>query len=114
VTKQSTFIVVDKHWFNMAGINDILANGRKSQNTGDAHLLMSDDFDISDHRGIWLNHVTTKAVLHRKDNSQVTMKFMIPWRYVLGLGLSEEGSTSIGFKAGEATTLIDTTGGAED
>jgi hypothetical protein len=30
-TKQTAFIVVSKDWFNSAGINQILGNGKESQ-----------------------------------------------------------------------------------
>jgi hypothetical protein len=75
---------------------------------------MAGDPDLSDHRGVWVIGVITKAVLHATDHSPVKMKFLIPWSHVLGLGLSDEQSSgsTIGFKAGAATTLVDTGGEA--
>jgi hypothetical protein len=45
----------------------------------------------------------------------VKMKFMIPWHYVLGLGLPDVQSaeSTIGFKAGAGTTLVDAKGEVE-
>ena len=73
---------------------------------------MAGDPDLSDHRGIWLTDVITTAVLNRSDDSPVKMKFMIPWHYVLGLGLPDLQSqeSTIGFKAGAGTTLVDAKG----
>jgi len=113
--KQIAFIVVSKEWFNTGGINHILANGRESQGSGEAHLIMAGDPDLSDPRGIWLTNVITTAVLNRSDESPVKMKFMIPWHYVLGLGLPDVQSaeSTIGFKAGAGTTLLDANGEVE-
>ena len=113
--KQIAFIVVSKEWFNTGGINHILANGRESQGNGEAHLIVAGDPDLSEHRGIWLTNVITTAVLNRSDESPVKMKFMIPWHYVLGLGLPDVQSTesTIGFKAGAGTTLVDAKGEVE-
>jgi hypothetical protein len=113
--KQIAFIVVSKEWFNTGGINHILANGRQSQGSGEAHLIMADNADLSDHRGIWLTNVITTAVLNRSDESPVKMKFMIPWHYVLGLGLPDVQSaeSTIGFKAGAGITLVDAKGEVE-
>ena len=76
---------------------------------------MAGDPDLSDHRGIWLTDVITTAVLNRSDDSPVKMKFMIPWHYVLGLGLPDLQSqeSTIGFKAGAGKTLVDAKGDAE-
>src|SRR5688572_18948045 len=113
--KQTAFIVVSKEWFNTAGINHILNDGKESHASGGAHLIMAGDPDLSDHRGIWLTNVVTTAVLNTSDGSPVNMKFMIPWHYVLGLGLPELQSqeSTIGFKAGAGTTLVDAQGEVE-
>jgi hypothetical protein len=113
--KQIAFIVVSKEWFNTGGINHILANGRESQGSGEAHLIMADNADLGDHRGIWLTNVITTAVLNRSDGSPVKMKFLIPWHHVLGLGLPDLQSqeSTIEFKAGARTTLVDARGDVE-
>jgi len=106
-TKQIAFIVVRKDWYNSAGINHLLGNGRESRADGEAHLIMAGDPDLSDHRGVWIPGVVTTAVLNRSDNSPTKMRFLIPWQYILGVGLDEGSAESvIGFTPGKATILI--------
>jgi hypothetical protein len=113
-TKQTVFIIVDERWFNMAGVNDLVGRGVKSNSSSGAHLIISGITDLSDHKGIWLGNVTTN-ILHAKDRSPVTMKVMIPWSYVLSVGVQEEEvgeSMPIGFTTtGVAMTVADNQSG---
>jgi hypothetical protein len=65
-----------------------MVTGRESNATGDTHMIMA-PFDDMDHRGLWLRDVESN--LRRKsDDSQVNMRLLIPWEFVLAVGLVDE------------------------
>jgi hypothetical protein len=105
---ETVFVVVRKDWINTAGINQIVGHGRESNAEGDAHLIISDrGFDLSDHRGLWLNRVTTTVLT--RDGSEIAMRFLIPWSAVLGLGIrdADASQNTVGFTGAAMTVLPD-------
>lgn len=104
--KQRAFVVVSRSWVNTDGISEIVNNGRKSQADGDAHMVIAPLHDVSDHRGLWLEKITTDKL--RRDGATISLTFMIPWSFVLGLGLLDEtdAAASIGFKGTGSTSVF--------
>lgn len=101
--QQTAIVIVSKHWINTEGINTILAKGRISEATGDAHIVIATVSDTSDPQGLWLSGIKTSEL--KRDGSSISMKFMVPWRFVLGLGLVDDLEPStLGFRGGSATT----------
>jgi hypothetical protein len=84
--KETVFVVVKKTWFDAA--MDPLVTGRPSKSQVDAHVMVATVDDASDHRGLWLRGI--KSRYQRKDGSPVDMRLMIPWQFVLALGLVAE------------------------
>ena len=107
VHKKTAFVVVSKDWIN-TGVRHLLNHGRGSHSTGDTHLVIAPLDDASDHRGLWLSGITTTQLT--ADSSSVTMKFMIPWSAILGLGLIDEETKSLGFKTDETTHVFSAAG----
>jgi hypothetical protein len=104
--KQTAIVVVSKDWIN-TGVRFLVNHGKKSGTIGgspDTHLVIAPVDDASDHRGLWLKGITTTELT--TDTSPVTLKFMIPWSFVLGLGLIDGERNSVGFKAGETTHVF--------
>jgi hypothetical protein len=107
--EQDAFVVVSKEWFDFPGIRDLLNAGRRSKSTGEAHLLIAPLVDSSDHKGLWVKGITTRELT--QDGSPVTMDFMIPWNYVIGLGMRTDDGNSggLGFKVDELTHVLAST-----
>ena len=93
--KQTAFVVVQKSWFNLA--MNALVTRRDSQSEVDAHVLIADLDDVTDHRGLWIRNIKS-AYQNKKDDSWVMMKLMIPWQFVLSVGLVDKSvSIRVGF-----------------
>ena len=108
--KTRAFVMVQRSWFDET-IGPV-TSGRESQSTGNAHTIVGTLDDIADHRGLWLQDVPT-LYRKQKDDSPVTFaRLLIPWQYVLSLGL-EDATTSAKIKPGFANTT-DLTGSDTD
>jgi hypothetical protein len=87
MSKQETaFVVVQKTWFDLA--MNPLVTGRPSESQVDAHVMIGTLDEISDLRGLWLRDITSRMA--KKDGSFVTMRLMIPWQFILSVGLVDE------------------------
>src|ERR1035438_2482114 len=96
--QQTAFVVVSKDWLD-TGVRYCISHGRKSRSTSNTHILIGDVENTSDERGLWLKNIKTTAFSDGDSPATLTMKFMIPWTFVLGLGLvaDEAGETKLGF-----------------
>ena len=87
MSKQETaFVVVQKTWFDLA--MNPLVTGRPSESQFNAHVMIGTLDDISDLRGLWLRDITSRMA--KKDGASVTMRLMIPWQFILSVGLADE------------------------
>jgi hypothetical protein len=82
--EQTAIVVVTKEWID-TGVRFLLNDGKMSGSTSNTHIVTADVENTSDQRGLWLKNVKTRAM--KRDGSVVTMRLMIPWTFVLGLGL---------------------------
>ena len=83
---QKAIVVVSRDWIN-TGVRHLVNRGQESRSTSDTHIIFSEVDDVSDQRGLWLKDVSTTALT--KDGSKTTMRLMIPWAYIVALGLIE-------------------------
>ncbi len=97
--KQTAIVVVSKEWIDTA-VRHLVNHGRESRSTGQTHVITADIEDTADHRGLWLSNVNTSQLT--KDGSNVTMRFMIPWNFILGLGVVDH---SLQVKTGFARSV---------
>lgn len=65
----------------------LVRNGKMSS-SADTHIVIPPLEDASDQRGLWLREITTTQLT--EDLSPVTMKFMIPWSFVIACGLVDD------------------------
>jgi hypothetical protein len=96
---QSAVVVVTKDWINTT-VRHLINHGQESRSTGETHLVIGDLEGTSDHHGLWLKNVKTTHLT--ADGSEVTMvRFMIPWAFVVALGVVDH-STQVepGFAGG--------------
>jgi len=101
-------VIVDRAWSELPGVKRFLEHAQKPRQgpPSGAHFVLGPIVDTSDLKGLWLGDVTTEAI-QRRDGQPFTMKFMIPWQYVLGLGeIEESGPTPIGFKSNPETIVL--------
>ena len=96
--QQTAFVVVSKDWLD-TGIRYCINHGRTSRSTSNTHILIGDVENTSDERGLWLKNIKTTEFSDGDSPATLTMKFMIPRSFVLGLGLvaDEAGETKLGF-----------------
>jgi hypothetical protein len=102
--EQTAFVVVQKSWYDDAISH--LAGGY-SNSTGDVHVIVGRLDNETDPHGLWLRDVPTE-MRKQRDGSRVTLqRLMIPWRYVVALGIGDEAVT---LRAGftNATTVLST------
>jgi hypothetical protein len=99
---QTAFVVVQKSWFDhaMHGLT-----GRESKSEIDSHVIMAPLDDINDPRGLWLRDIDSPWI-KKTDSSTVIMRLMIPWHFVLAVGLADEaGPIPTGFTGNTVTDL---------
>src|SRR5262245_50851919 len=93
--KQTVFLVVQRAWYDLT-MNPLIT-GTGSKSTGDAHVMYGAVKDLSDHRGLWFEKLTSEAITER-DGTKLIMDVMVPWKYILCLGLVDERTPSpVGF-----------------
>lgn len=93
--KPLAVVAVSKEWMN-SGVHLLLDNGKPSESTNNAHLLILSLEDDTDHRGLWLADITTERLT--TNGSPVTMrKFLVPWSYIYAVGLIEDSKLKPGF-----------------
>ncbi|HEY7450687.1 MAG TPA: hypothetical protein VH702_21195 [Vicinamibacterales bacterium] len=96
------FVVVQKTWFDhaMKGLT-----GHESGSLINAHVIQAPLDDVTDHRGLWLQDVKSRWV-KKTDGSVVIMRLMIPWQFVLAVGLTDEpAKMPTGFTSDNVTDL---------
>ena len=100
------FVIVSKDWFDTPGVYQLIGRGRPRRSTGDAHTLIGPVSDANNHLGLWLGPIGTTELT--TDGSPVVMRFLIPWRFVLGLGVETDSSKprSVGFNTNDNTTIL--------
>ena len=86
--KQTAIVVVSKDWIDSA-VKHLINDGRESRSTGDTHIVYADLEGSSDPHGLWLKNVKTNRL--KEDGSEVVMRFMIPWAFVVALGVVDHG-----------------------
>ena len=110
MAKQVAVVIVDNEWFHSPGVKRFLA-GRSTQRDESSHYILGPLVDDSDPLGVWLGEVTTKS-LRRADGKDFDMKFLIPWRFVLALGVVDETvSDPAWLKDNPDTVVLGSTGG---
>lgn len=109
---ETAIVVVSKEWIDTA-VRHLINQGRESRSTGETHLIFADLDDLSDHRGLWLKNVKTNRLT--VDASDVTMRFMIPWSVIVGLGVVDRGTAAkAGFSFEPASDLTDQSTSTEE
>ena len=86
---QTAIVVVSKDWIDTA-VRHLINHGQQSRSTGETHVIFADLEDTSDHRGLWLKNVRTTRLT--TDGSNITMRFMIPWSFIVALGVVDHGA----------------------
>ena len=84
--KGTAFVVVQRTWFNhaMHGLT-----GHESGSEIDSHVIQAALDDVNDQRGLWLRDIKSRWV-KATDGSPVIMRLLIPWQFVLAVGLADE------------------------
>lgn len=96
--KQKTaVVVVSKDWIDTS-VRHLINHGQESRSTGDTHIVYADLEDTSDHHGLWLKNIKTTQLM--KDGSETVMRFMIPWAFVVALGVIDGVEVKPGFAGG--------------
>jgi hypothetical protein len=104
--EQSAVAVVSKDWINTA-VRHLINRGQQSRSTGER---TSSSPTLKTHRtiGAWLKNITTDRL--RTDGSNLTMRFMIPWVAIVGLGVVDHGvQVEPGFAGGVVLEPADLT-----
>jgi len=102
MTKQTAFVVVNKDWID-SGARYLVNNGERSRSDGDTHIFIGEVEDATSERGLWLKNVKTTAFDRPSSpGAGIIMKVMIPWAFVLSLGLvdDEAGKAKLGYSSG--------------
>jgi hypothetical protein len=98
----TAFVFVAKTWYD-ASLRHLLGKP-ESTSTTHSHLLIGSLENSGDHLGLWLKDIPTKAL--RKDGASTNLRVLIPWSFVIGCGLIEEGEpVKVGFKGQDVTVL---------
>lgn len=99
--KLTTAVVfVDKSWYDST--LRFLLDKSPSRSTEEVHILVGALKDAGDTVGLWMSGLKTKEV---KPGVEVAMELLIPWRYVVAVGLIDEANPRIGFEGGDVTIL---------
>src|SRR5262245_150283 len=88
---ERAFVIVTQEWFDLA--MRPLVTGTKSRSTMGIHLISAIVEDLADHRGLWLRDIRTSQPT--EDGATVTMRLMIPWQFVVSVGVVEEDSAKL-------------------
>ena len=89
------FVVVTRDWFDATIPR--LAGRSDSGSALNAHVIQAPLKDTSDPRGLWLHRIETDK-FHKADGGSVVMDLLIPWQYVLAVGVvSGHTSDTLGF-----------------
>jgi hypothetical protein len=106
--KQTAIVVVTKAWINTS-VRHLINDGRESHSTGDTHIVYADLEGTSDHHGLWLRNIKTARLT--ADGSEVAMtRFMIPWTFIVALGVVDHGAqVETGFAGGISLDPADLT-----
>jgi hypothetical protein len=101
--KQTAFVVVSKDWID-SGARYFINNGEMSSSTTNTHIVIGEVEDATNERGLWLKNVKTTGFTRASSPGvAVTMRVLIPWAFVLSLGLvvdHETGKTKLGYPEG--------------
>jgi hypothetical protein len=92
-TTKKAFVVVDQEWFDKALY--MFISDKRSASTNGAHLITGPVEDLSDHRGIWLSDVESRVRNSNDDSPVPPMRLMIPWQFVLAVGVVEGAETKL-------------------
>ena len=97
----NTIVYVNKGWYEKT-LGHLVGDKRGGEEP--LQILIGDLKDAGDPRGLWLQRVTTREL--RDDRSEVALTFLIPWQYVQGLGVADDGGAlPIGFTGRNVTVL---------
>ena len=103
--RQVALVIVSSEWFTSAGVRRFFG-GEQTPRADVSQYVIAPLVNDQDPIGLWIGEMTTKAV-RRIDGKDFTMKFMIPWSHVLGLGVIDESERRpIGFEADPTTIVI--------
>ena len=88
-------VLVTREWWNTA-----ISLISKATPATTEHMCVRGPLIGEDLQGIWIGDVPTNVV-HAKDTSRkVMMKFLIPWRQIIAIGIIDDpGSMKLGFTA---------------
>jgi hypothetical protein len=112
--KRTAIVVVSKQWFDSSRV--LLSGSPPSESTGDSHVIIGPLDDANDERGLWLKDIITTGILKKDaedDTSPVTVeRLMIPWAFVLALGLVEQEAHKIaGFRTDQPLSVLNAAAG---
>jgi hypothetical protein len=101
--KNTGFVFVDKAWFNQT-LRGLFGLDR-TETLENVHLMIG-EIEVNEALGVWLKD--TKTSVLRKDGAEVKMDFLVPWRFVVGVGLSEDDAipSRVGFVGNEHVTIL--------
>jgi hypothetical protein len=91
--KQGACVIVSSEWVQIAPIRQMLGIARAAADGADTHILISDITD-RDSQGVWLRGIVTTAIVDKDTQEPTKMDFLVPWQYVVGLGLWDERAKS--------------------
>jgi len=96
--KQTAVVVVSKNWIDTS-VRHLINEGRESRSTGETHIVYADLEGTSDPHGLWLKNVKTTRI--KADGEEVVMaRFMIPWAFIVALGVIDHAQLELGFTGG--------------
>lgn len=112
--KQGAVVVVLDDWVSTSPIRQILGVPQHSEGTGKARLFIVGSVE-TDGRGVWLKEITTHAVVDKDNGAPTTLDFLVPWPYVLAVGVWDEQTekVTVGFQAANPTAVQDRPSGPD-
>jgi hypothetical protein len=110
--KQAAVVVVLDEWVSTSPIKQIL--GVQQHGSGRAHLFIAGSVE-TDGLGVWLKEITTDAIVDKADGAPTTLDFLVPWPYVLAVGVWDEQTekVTVGFQAWNRTSVQDRSSGPD-
>lgn len=104
MAKRSTgFVFVDKTWYDTSLC--ILLGKPESKSAAPTHLLVGEMDCSPEGRGVWMKGVKTSVLRH--DRVETDLDFLIPWRFVVGLGSTDDPSNLMRFTSGPGVTVLE-------
>jgi hypothetical protein len=97
----NALVVVRKDWFDQTLYP--LFFDTPSGSTTNAHVLSGRVEDTNDLRGLWMQDVVSRD--HKTDGSPVILRLMIPWEFILTVGVVADDKARLPTGFSHATGL---------